>query len=170
MTSSTRRSTRRSTRGSTSRSVAVVAIGLLACSRDHASSTTASSPAAAPAPSLSSNPTLDSRLAPIAFFVGDWTAKAENPSTKQAFSLRYRVTPVLGGSWLEGSGVAKELGLEIRDYWGIDASGEITRTLFDSSGVTGTVRSKGWSGDSLVLEGTINTGMRVRETISKRGE
>jgi hypothetical protein len=36
--------------------------------------------------------------------------------------------------------------------------------------VPGTVRGTGWSGDVLVLEGTINAGPRVRETITRRGE
>lgn len=113
---------------------------------------------------------LDARLAPIAYFVGEWTAKAENPQTKKSFTLRYTVTPALKGVWLEGSGLAEELGLEIRDYWGVDGAGHITRTIFDSTGITGTVTSTGWSGEVLVLEGGITGGARVRETITKRGE
>lgn len=144
---------------------AAVVVLVAGCARDQTSPTSARVSPATAAGEIS----LDPRLAPIAYFVGEWTAKAENPTTKQRFTLRYTVVPSLKGMWLEGSGVATELGLEIRDYWGVEASGEITRTLFDSSGVTGTVRSKGWSGDTLVLEGDINAGIRVRETITKRG-
>ncbi len=152
--------------------IAIAWLVLGGCSRDHAATTVAgTSPAPMTSPTSPPNTSidLDPRLAPIAYFVGDWTATAENPSTKQSFTLRYTVKPALGGVWLEGTGFAKELGLEIRDYWGVTADGEITRTLFDSSGITGTVRSKGWSGEVLVLEGTIDAGARVRETITRRG-
>jgi hypothetical protein len=117
----------------------------------------------------SSQVKLDPQLAPIAYFAGDWTARAENPQTKKAFVLRYTVQPTMKGAWLEGTGFADELGLELRDYWTVDDKGEVSRTIFDSTGITGTVRGT-WSGDTLVLEGSINAGARVRETITKRGE
>ena len=51
-------------------------------------------------------------------------------------------------------------------------TGELVRTIFDSAGTTGTVRSQGWTGDVLVLEGdaaTTSGVMRVRETITRTG-
>lgn len=47
------------------------------------------------------------------------------------------------------------------------------RVLFDSRGTHGTVRSKGWNGDTLVLRGEARGkgGVRVvRETITKLGQ
>ena len=57
--------------------------------------------------------------------------------------------------------------------WGVDpASGDILRFVFDSSGVYGIVRSRGWEGDRLVLEGEAHPKSgpsKVRETITRVG-
>ena len=111
--------------------------------------------------------------APLVFFTGCWHASAEDPSTKQRFTLRYCVEPALAGAFSFGRGVSTELGLEVHDVWGVDAlTGEVTRTLFDSNGTQGQVRSKGWDGDTLVLEGEgrgRDGATRVRETIVRSG-
>src|SRR5687768_6011585 len=81
------------------------------------------------------------------FFVGQWLAHAEDPSTGRKFTLRYRVAPTLDGYWLAGSGESSEMGLKVQDLWGHDpVTGEIVRVIFDSQGTFGTVKSKGWEG------------------------
>ncbi|HUQ06546.1 MAG TPA: hypothetical protein VM261_28780 [Kofleriaceae bacterium] len=118
-------------------------------------------------------PQSQAHLAPIAYFVGAWTADAKNPATGQAFTLSYTITPSVDGAWLDGAGRAEELGITVSDRWGIDGpTGDIVRVMFDSSGLWGVVRSKGWDGDRLVLEGDANAPgdggvVRVRETITK---
>lgn len=83
----------------------------------------------------------------------------------------YAATPSVEGAWLDGRGHAPALGLHIHDRWGIDRpTGEIVRVVFDSSGLWGVIRSKGWDGDTLVLEGDAHAPggvVRVRETITK---
>jgi hypothetical protein len=107
------------------------------------------------------------------FLVGAWRAEARNPENGQTFTLDYRVEPALQGRWYIGTGHAPELGLDIHDLWGKDpVTGEIVRTIFDSAQTMGTVRSPGWSGDVLVLEGdaaSTEGTVRVRETITRRG-
>jgi hypothetical protein len=106
------------------------------------------------------------------YFVGRWLADAKNPQNGTAFQLEYRVEPHLQGRWYVGTGHAPSLGLEIHDLWGKDpVTGEIVRTLFDSQSTFGTVRSKGWTGDTLVLEGdamTVQGKATVRETITRK--
>jgi hypothetical protein len=112
-------------------------------------------------------------LPELAYFVGKWRAEAKNPQTGQTFALEYSVAPALKGHWYVGTGIAPELGLEIHDLWGKDpVSGEIVRTVFDSAQTFGTVRSRGWQGDVLVLEGEASTTqgrVTVRETITRKG-
>lgn len=107
------------------------------------------------------------------YFVGTWRAEAHNPSTGKRFELDYRVEPALRGRWYIGTGHAPALDLEIHDLWGKDpVSGEIVRMIFDSQQTVGTVRSLGWTGDELVLEGEAATRaglLIVRETITRRG-
>jgi len=121
--------------------------------------------AAAPGPSV----------APLAPMVGAWRVDGKNPETGAPFELDYRITPMLDGAWLRGVGSAPRLGLHIEDVWGKDPrTGEIVRVLFDSLGTFATVRSKGWVGPALVLEGEA-TGADgksepVRETLTRVSE
>jgi len=119
-----------------------------------------------PVPTKGTLPELD-------YFVGTWRAEAKNPSTSKSFVLDYTVRPTLRGRWYAGSGTAAALDLDIYDLWGKDPmTGEIVRTIFDSEQTNGTVRSKGWTGDVLVLEGDAATSggrITVRETIRKKG-
>lgn len=128
---------------------------------------TAASPASAPAPAPAG------AIPELAFFVGRWHAEAHDPSTGKRFELDYTLTPALRGAWYIGTGLAAALDLEIHDLWGKDpVTGEIVRTLFDSARTFGTVRSRGWSGDVLIFEGTVTaTGgsAPVRETIRRIG-
>jgi hypothetical protein len=107
------------------------------------------------------------------YFVGRWHAEAKNPSNGKTFALEYSVEPALHGRWYVGTGHAAALDLEIHDLWGKDAvTGEIVRTIFDSAQTFGTVRSRGWQADVLVLEGDASTAegrVTVRETITRKG-
>jgi hypothetical protein len=117
----------------------------------------------APAPTL--------RMDDLQYFVGSWLAIAEDPSTGRSFTLRYEVAPALDGTWLAGYGESPELGVMVQDSWGHDpVNGEIVRIIFDNQGTYGTVRSTGWEGDTLVLEGesrTTNGVISVRQTITR---
>lgn len=110
----------------------------------------------------------------LAFFAGTWELRGEDPASGTRFEMRYVVRPVLGGTWLEGRGAAAALGVEVRDVWGRDAAtGEIVRTIHQSNGAYGTVRARGWDGDTLVLEGEVHLPggvVPVRETIRRTGD
>jgi hypothetical protein len=120
---------------------------------------------AAPAP-VGQVPELD-------YFVGQWRAKLEDPGTGKKLELRYTVEPAVGGRWYVGRGRIASEALELQDVWGRDAvSGELVRSLFDSTGVHGVVRSKGWQGEKLVFEGEAVSAqgpVPVRETIVRAG-
>ena len=113
------------------------------------------------------------QVAELAFFAGTWELRGEDPGSGKRFEMRYVVTPVLGGAWLEGRGAAAALGLEVRDVWGLDAAtGEIVRTIHQSNGAWGTVRARAWEGDTLLLVGEVHLpggAMPVRETIRRTG-
>jgi hypothetical protein len=109
----------------------------------------------------------------LRYFVGVWLATAEDPRTGSSFTLYYEVKPALDEQWLTGYGESPELGVSIQDFWGIDpVSGELVRVIFDSQGTFGTVRSKGWEGDTLFFDGetqTPNGAIPVRLTITRHG-
>lgn len=111
------------------------------------------------------------KMADLAYFAGHWSATMEDPRNGERATLTYRVEPVLSGLWLAGYGHSPELNLTVRDMWGRDpVSGEIFRSVFDSQGVHGMIRSAGWKGDVLVLEGEARTPqgeVKVRETITR---
>ena len=127
----------------------------------------------APAPPRATPGSVTGTIPELDYFVGRWMAEAKNPLNGQTFTLDYRVEPAIKGRWYVGTGYADALGMEIHDLWGKDpVSGEIVRSIFDSTGTHGTVTSKGWSGDTLVLEGDAKTGqgvVHVRETIERKG-
>jgi hypothetical protein len=114
---------------------------------------------------------LSQKVQDLQYFVGTWHADVEDPRSGTRATLSYTVEPTLSGAWLEGRGHSPELQLWVRDFWGRDpVNGEIVRTIFDSQGIQGTVRSSGWAGDVLVLEGEARTPgrvVRVRETITR---
>ena len=109
----------------------------------------------------------------LGYFVGDWSASARDPGDGSTVVVSYKVAPALDGAWLAGEAESADLSLRSRDVWGRDpATGEVMRTIFDKSGVYGVVRSRGWEGDRLVLEGEARSKggtIRVRETISRVG-
>lgn len=109
----------------------------------------------------------------VAYLVGRWAATAEDPQTGEVLNVDYRVEPAPGGAWLMGAGVSTDGSINARDVWGRDPqTGEIMRLIFDSAGTFGTIRSRGWTGDTLVLEGEAKSSggvLRVRETITRLG-
>jgi hypothetical protein len=109
----------------------------------------------------------------LSFFIGNWLARAEDPSSGRTFSIRYRVELTLDGQWLSGSGESPEMGVKVHDLWGHDpVTGEVLRVIFDSQGTFGMVRSNGWKGEVLVFEGEARGregAVPVRETITRLG-
>lgn len=109
----------------------------------------------------------------VDYLVGRWVASAEDPGTGETLVIDYEVERTAGGTWLTGSGTSRDGSLKSRDMWGRDPlTGEIIRVVFDGSGAFATVRSRGWEGDRLVLEGDVRSKggtLRVRETITRLG-
>ncbi len=109
----------------------------------------------------------------LGYFVGAWDIMAVTPGTGESARFSYEVRPLVSTTWLSGRGRSEELGLESSDVWGRDsASGEVMRVIFDGSGTYAVVKSFGWRGDSLVLEGDARSAsgvVRVRETITRLG-
>lgn len=107
------------------------------------------------------------------YFAGSWIVSAKDPNTGEVTKIPYRVEPTLGGAWLTGFAESAELGFRASDMWGRDSrTGEIMRLIFDDRGVYSIIRSPGWDGDTLVLEGDAHSqggAVRVRETIRRIG-
>lgn len=105
------------------------------------------------------------------YFLGRWDVASKDPSSGETVQVDYLIETAPGGAWLAGASASKDGSLSARDMWGRDPlTGELIRVVFDGSGAFATVRSPGWSGDKLVLEGeTRSKGgtVRVRETISR---
>lgn len=124
-----------------------------------------SAPAAAPA--LASDPNL-------AYFVGGWDISATNPADGTSERFSYEVGPLVGSAWISGRGRSEDMRQQSSDVWGRDgASGELMRIIFDASGTYAIVRSPGWQGARLVLEGDARSAsgvVRVRETIERLGD
>jgi hypothetical protein len=109
----------------------------------------------------------------VDYLVGRWVASAQDPATRETVLIDYNVERAAGGAWLAGAGRARDGSLNSRDMWGRDPlTREIIRVVFDGSGALATVRSPGWEGDRLVLEGDVRSPggtVRVRETITRLG-
>ncbi|CAN7584554.1 hypothetical protein LJR219_004326 [Phenylobacterium sp. LjRoot219] len=107
----------------------------------------------------------------LRYFVGHWNVASKDPASGEVLQLEYSIEPTRGGAWLAGLSVSKDGSLSARDMWGRDPlTGEVIRVIFDGSGTFATVRSRGWTGDKLVLEGEARSKggtVRVRETISR---
>lgn len=126
-------------------------------------------PTAPMATSLAARPAREG----VTYFSGTWRVTTREPRGGPESAVRYRVEPVLGGVWLIGSASSSDPTLAARDVWGVDPlSGEIMRTIYDVSGTHAVVRSAGWNGDTLVLEGDARSSggvVHVRETITRLG-
>jgi hypothetical protein len=114
-------------------------------------------------------------LAPqgLEYFIGSWRADAVDPGTGETLTLSYRVEPTPGGSWVAGFAESGDGAIQSRDMWGRDPlTGGILRVIFNGNGAFATVRSPGWVGDTLVLEGESSAEgrtLRLRETITRVG-
>lgn len=141
----------------------------------------AAAPAQAPAGQAAQGEQRPAAAAPAAgsdanlsYFVGRWDISATDPGNGSTERFSYEVRPLVGSAWISGRGRSEELGSESSDVWGRDAaSGELMRIIFDGSGTYAIVRSTGWQGERLVLEGDARSSggvVRVRETITRLGE
>ena len=107
----------------------------------------------------------------LAFLIGTWRVLSVDPAGGENLHVCYSVKPFVGDKWISGSATSATPGFGSRDVWGEDrASGELVRIIFDTSGTYAVVRSPGWRGDTLVLEGdarSMRGPLRVRETIRR---
>lgn len=110
---------------------------------------------------------------PTDYFLGRWQVGAVDPATKVEDQLCYEVGKFVGDRWIAGFGWSADGKFQVRDVWGQDPlSGEVFRTVYDGGGTYAVVRSSGWAGDRLILEGDARSPggvVRVRETITRIG-
>ena len=109
----------------------------------------------------------------VGYFEGRWRVASRDTASGEVLQVAYTVEPTPGGAWLAGAGASADGAFTSRDMWGRDPlSGELIRVTFDGAGTFATVRSPGWRGDRLVLEGEARSKggvIRVRETIVRQG-
>ena len=107
----------------------------------------------------------------LRFFVGRWDVASKDTASGEVLKVDYSVETAPGGAWLAGASASKAGAISARDMWGRDPlTREVIRVIFDGSGTFAPVRSPGWTGDKLVLEGEARSKggtVRVRETISR---
>lgn len=105
------------------------------------------------------------------YFVGRWDVVSKDPTSGEVVQVAYTIEKTPGGAWLAGASASRDGALNARDMWGRDPlTGEVIRVIFDGGGTFATVRSQGWAGEKLVLEGEARSKggtVRVRETISR---
>ncbi len=110
----------------------------------------------------------------LRYLIGTWRVVSTDPAGGGELRVCYSVQPFVGDEWISGVATSKTPGFGAKDVWGVDrASGELFRTIFDASGTYAIVRSPGWKGHTLVLDGDARSGggtMRVRETIRRLNE
>lgn len=110
----------------------------------------------------------------LRYLVGTWHVVSVDPGGGDELRVCYSVQPFVGDQWISGVATSMTPGFGSKDVWGYDrASGELVRTIFDASGTYAIVRSPGWKGDTLVLDGDAKSAggtMRVRETIRRLSE
>ena len=106
---------------------------------------------------------------PLRYLIGTWRVVSTDPGGGDELRVCYSIQPFVGDKWLSGVATSNANSVQSKDVWGQDnASGELFRTIFDASGTYAVVRSPGWAGETLVLNGDARSSggtMRVRETI-----
>ncbi len=121
------------------------------------------------APAPSSSPPGRPVPEPLQYFVGAWEGKTRQASG-QVMTLSWRVAPALRGAWLAGESRVAEIGVEARDFLGVQA-GRIVRVYVDSNGTRAAMSSPGWQASSMTWEGEAHTAdgrqVRVREVIER---
>ena len=107
----------------------------------------------------------------LGYFVGHWDVASKDPASGEVLQVDYTIETTPGGAWLAGASASKDGQVSARDMWGHDPlTRELIRVIFDGGGTFATIRSPGWAGDKLVLEGEARSPggtVRVRETISR---
>ena len=107
----------------------------------------------------------------LTYFVGRWDVASKDPANGEVLKVDYTIEAAPGGAWFAGASASRDGSLSARDMWGRDPlTGEVIRVIFDGGGTLATVRSPGWAGDKLVLEGEARSKggtVRVRETITR---
>ena len=107
----------------------------------------------------------------LSYFAGAWDILATTPGSNDVTRYIYEVEPWIRPNWLSGHGRSVPSGEESRDVWGRDGTtGELMRIIFADNGTHAIVRSAGWQGNRLVLEGDARSAggvVRVRETIER---
>jgi hypothetical protein len=107
----------------------------------------------------------------LRYFLGHWNVASTDPASGEVLQVDYNIEVTRGGAWLAGSSLSNDGLVSARDMWGRDPlTGEVIRVIFDGSGTLATIRSPGWAGDKLVLEGEARSKggtVRVRESISR---
>lgn len=116
------------------------------------------------------------RLEPLAFFEGSWRGVNEQDAAGEPAEVHFTLELDLGGDWLSGGfvvGTGAETELEGKHVWGYDPlAREFLSTFFDSTGLFGTLRSKGWDGETWTWEGQATTSeqtLPIRQTITRTG-
>jgi hypothetical protein len=108
-------------------------------------------------------------LEPLRYLVGTWHVVSVDAGGGEDLHVCYSVQPFVGEKWISGVAKSKTPGFGSKDVWGFDsASGELFRTIFDASGTYAVVRSAGWKGGTMTLNGDARSSggtMPVRETI-----
>lgn len=131
----------------------------------------AAAPAAAAATAAAALPA-KSVPAPLQPLLGTWDVDASNPDGSR-LRFSYEVSTTLGGAWASGRAVVPALQIEARDFWRLDpAASQIVRVYLDSQGSYGVLRSPGWQGDTLQLQGQLTdkgVPTPVRETLRRAG-
>jgi hypothetical protein len=141
----------------------------------------AAKPAAAPKPAAAAAPAAPSESAQLDFFLGDWDcsgkAFASEMGLEHATTAKVHAVKAVGGHWLhinydENKTAANAEPYHVGVYMGYDASAkQFVERCVDAFGGYCDQTSKGWSGDSLVFEGTAHGGPApagVRDTFVKK--
>ena len=116
----------------------------------------------------------DPSVGSLRYFLGTWGVVSVDPDGGGDLRVCYSVQPFVGKEWISGVARSEKPDFGSKDVWGyVRASGELIRTIFDASGTYAIVRSPGWKGDTLALDGEAKSAggvMQVRETIRRVSE
>jgi hypothetical protein len=100
-------------------------------------------------------PSLKPELAPLSFFIGQWSCEGEFINSKKAITSRIAVTPDLDGAWLlfrwDDNPPNRFHALEL---WGYDKnSKQFANFAHDNFGGARLFNSPGWDGDTFTWTG-----------------